>query len=141
MMVAPPGEPRASHGRPWLVTTVGLIDERGRLPGPGRFGSGTPAVTGTKLKSVSSLLSRKPQPGTVMPEPPVCSMVRVYDATSPQRSATVRCVVPWSSRTALVRPAAPAHAYEPSGEPNGSGRGAALVGLNSWQARSSAKPC
>ena len=66
MIVAPPGEPTASHGRSSLSTIVGLIDERGRLPGPGRFGSGTPAVSGTKLKSVSSLLSRKPQPGTVI---------------------------------------------------------------------------
>ncbi len=56
---------------------VGEIEERGRLPGPGRLGSGTPGVSGVKLKSVSSLLSRKPRPGTVMPLPPVCSMVSV----------------------------------------------------------------
>ena len=60
MIVAPPGEPSASHGRPSASRIVGLIDERGRLPGPGRFGSGTPAWSGTKLKSVSSLFSRNP---------------------------------------------------------------------------------
>jgi hypothetical protein len=65
------------YGAPSLRRIVGLIDERGRLPGPGRFGSGTSAESGTKLKSVSSLLSRNPQPGTVMPDPPVCSMVSV----------------------------------------------------------------
>ena len=46
--------------------------ERGRLPGAGEF-----AVPVAKLKSVSSLLSRKPRPGTVMPLPPVCSIVNV----------------------------------------------------------------
>ena len=53
------------------------IDERGRLPGPGRFGSCTAGLAGAKEKSVSSLLSRKPRPGTVMPLPPVDSMVSV----------------------------------------------------------------
>ena len=77
MMVAPPGEPMASTGRPSRNTIVGLIEERGRLPGAGRLGSGTPANSGTGLKSVSSLLSRNPWPGTTMPLPPVCSMVRV----------------------------------------------------------------
>src|SRR6478735_864960 len=141
MMVAPPGDPRASTGRPCSVTIVGLIDERGRLPGPGRFGSGTPAVSGTKLKSVSSLLSRNPQPGTVIAEPPVCSMVSVYAATLPQRSATVRCVVPWSSRAASWWVAPAEHEDGPSGLPNGNGRGAATVGLNSAQARSFANAC
>src|SRR6476469_10398065 len=97
MIVAPPGEPRASHGRSSLSTMVGLIDERGRLPGPGRFGSGTPGVSGAKLKSVSSLLSRNPQPGTVMPDPPVCSIVRVYDTALPHLSVTTRWDVDWPS--------------------------------------------
>src|SRR5215213_615737 len=121
MIVAPPGDPSASTGRKPFVTIVGLIDERGRLPGPGRFGSGTPAVLGTKLKSVSSLFSRKPRPGTVIPDPPVCSMVRVYATTLPQRSATVRCVVPCSSRCAAARPAGGLHEYEASGETNAIG--------------------
>ncbi len=77
MMVAPPGEPSATTGRPCRSTIVGEIDERGRLPGPGRFGSWTAGSAGAKEKSVSSLLSRKPRCGTTMPLPPVCSMVRV----------------------------------------------------------------
>ncbi len=77
MMVAPPGEPSASTGRPSSSTIVGDMEERGRLPGPGRFGSGTPGAAGAKEKSVSSLLRRKPRPGTVMALPPVDSMVRV----------------------------------------------------------------
>src|SRR5690349_1407366 len=99
---------------------VGLIDERGRLPGPGRFGSGTPGASGAKLKSVSSLLSRNPQPGTVMPEPPYCSIVVVNDTTLPHRSDTDRLVVERPSGAAGALPAAGAHAaYLPSGEPNG----------------------
>ncbi len=77
MIVAPPGEPRASTGFPCFSTMVGEIDDRGRFPGPGRFGSWTAGSAGAKEKSVSSLLSRKPRPGTVMPLPPVCSIVRV----------------------------------------------------------------
>ena len=80
-------------GRPWASTTVGLMLERGRLPGAGRLGSGTPGTSGAGLKSVSSLLSRNPCPGTTIPEPPVCSMVSVYSTTLPHRSAVVRCVV------------------------------------------------
>ena len=45
------------------------------------------------MKSVSSLLSRKPRPGTTMPDPPVCSMVSVYSATLPHLSLAVRFVV------------------------------------------------
>ena len=72
MIVEPPGEPSASTGRPWSKTIVGAMLERGRLPGAGEF-----AVPVVKLKSVSSLLSRKPRPGTVMPLPPICSIVNV----------------------------------------------------------------
>jgi hypothetical protein len=39
MIVEPPGEPRARNGLPSLSTIVGLIDERGRLPGWMRLGS------------------------------------------------------------------------------------------------------
>ena len=72
MIVEPPGEPSASTGRPRSSTIVGAIEERGRLPPPA-----SSAVPGSKLKSVSSLLSRKPRPGTTMPLPPVCSIVNV----------------------------------------------------------------
>jgi len=51
--------------------------ERGRLPPAGRFGSGTPGEAGTGSKSVSSLLSRKPYPGTVIALPAICSIVLV----------------------------------------------------------------
>ncbi len=77
MMVAPPGDPRARTGSPWSSTMVGEMEDRGRLAGPGRFGSWTAGSAGAKEKSVSSLLSRNPRPGTVMPLPPVCSMVSV----------------------------------------------------------------
>ena len=60
MIVEPPGLPSASSGRPWRRTIVGAMLDRGRLPGAGRLGSGTPGVAGWALKSVSSLLRRKP---------------------------------------------------------------------------------
>jgi hypothetical protein len=50
-------------------------------------------VSESKLKSVSSLFSRKPQLGTTMPLPPVDSIVNVYETTFPHLSATVRWVV------------------------------------------------
>lgn len=58
MMVEPPGEPSASSGWPSSSTIVGLIELRGRLPPSTRFGW----VNESKLKSVSSLLSRNPRP-------------------------------------------------------------------------------
>ncbi len=72
MIVEPPGEPTASTARPLRSTIIGLIELRGRLFGATEF-----AVPVGKLKSVSSLLSRKPRPGTVMPEPAICSIVFV----------------------------------------------------------------
>src|SRR6478609_6631610 len=93
MIVAPPGDPRARTGFPCSSTMVGEIEERGRLAGPGRFGSWTAGFAGANEKSVSSLLSRNPRPGTVMPLPPVDSIVRVYATTLPHLSAVVRCVV------------------------------------------------
>jgi hypothetical protein len=56
MIVAPPGEPRARNGAPAFVTIVGAIELRGRFPPSTRFG----CVVESKLKSVSSLLRRKP---------------------------------------------------------------------------------
>src|ERR671919_2025263 len=89
MITDPPGEPTARTGSPPSRTMVGLIELRGRFPPWIRFGW----VVESKLKSVSSLFSRKPQPGTTMPFPPVDSMVYVYDTTLPHRSETVRWVV------------------------------------------------
>src|SRR4051812_37379847 len=88
MIVAPPGEPTASTGVPSRWTIVGDMLERGRLPGAGEL-----ARPGVGSKSVSSLLSRNPRPGTTIALPPVCSIVNVYDTTMPCASATVRCVV------------------------------------------------
>ena len=91
MIIEPPGEPIARTGTPSSSTMVGLIDERGRLPGAGRFGSGTPGPwVGVKLKSVSSLFNKNPRSGTTMPDPPVCSIVSVYETTFPHRSQVVR---------------------------------------------------
>ena len=89
MIIEPPGEPTARNGRPPSSTIVGLIELRGRLPPSARFGW----VVESMSKSVSSLLSRKPRPGTTMPLPPVDSIVNVYETTVPLRSETTRCVV------------------------------------------------
>jgi hypothetical protein len=77
MIVAPPAAPTAINGRPCRSTIVGDMLDRGRLPAAGRLGSGTPGCSGVKLKSVSSLLSKKPRPGTTMPLPPSSSIVFV----------------------------------------------------------------
>ena len=55
-IVEPPGEPIAISGRPRSVMIVGAIELRGRLFASARLGW----VAESKLKSVSSLLSRKP---------------------------------------------------------------------------------
>ena len=75
---------------PSLTTMVGLIDDRGRLPGAGSL-----AVPGAQ-KSVSSLLSRNPVPGATTALPNSCSIVHVT-ATAP----------PWASMTStwVVEPA------------------------------------
>ena len=90
MIVDPPGEPTTNRTSPSSSTIVGDIDDRGRLPGSTMFGS---VGFGRKLKSVSSLFSRKPRPGTVMPDPPVDSIVSVYATALPHWSTTERCVV------------------------------------------------
>src|SRR5829696_3395483 len=89
MIIVPPGDPTATNGLPFSSTIVGLIELRGRLPPSTRFG----CVVESQLKSVSSLLSRNPKPGTTRPEPPVDSIVNVYDTTLPHLSDVVRCVV------------------------------------------------
>ena len=89
MIIEPPGDPRRARACPSRRRSSGDIELRGRLPPSARFG----CVSESKLKSVSSLLSRKPQPGTTMPLPPVDSIVNVYATTLPQGSETVRCVV------------------------------------------------
>ena len=63
MMVAPPGEPMASTGRPSRNTMVGLIEERGRLPGAGRLGSGTPANSGVGVEVGQLVVEQEPVAG------------------------------------------------------------------------------
>src|SRR4051812_32885836 len=108
MIVAPPAPPTARIGVPSWTTIVGLIDERGRLPGPGSF-----AVPGPE-KSVSSLLSRKPAPGATTAEPKVCSIVHVTATALPALSIT---------ETLVVEPrgfASPPDARAADGAPGGS---------------------
>src|SRR3954452_18020123 len=89
MIVEPRGAPTASNGLRLLRTIVGPIELRGRFPPSTRFGCGAES----ELKSVSSLLSRNPKPGPTRPEPPVASMVNVYETTLPHLSAVTRWVV------------------------------------------------
>src|SRR4029453_15607670 len=89
MIIEPPGDPTARYGFPFRKTIVGAIELRGRLPPSTRFG----CVVESKLKSVSSLLGRNPKPGTTSPEPPVDSMVNVYETTFPDLSEVTRWVV------------------------------------------------
>src|SRR3954451_21457619 len=127
MIVGPPAAPRAITGRPSRRTIVGEIELRGRLPGPGRFGSRAAPWVGAKLKSVSSLLSRKPRPGTTIALPPVSSRVNVYSTMLPQRSATVRLVVLRPPGDGTSPGAATAQPPDPSpGEPGGTGLGSAM---------------
>jgi len=89
MIVAPPGEPSTRNGLPSFRTIVGLIELRGCFPPSTWFA----VPVESKLKSVSSLLTRNPKPGTTIPAPPICSIVNVYDTPLPLRSTTDRCVV------------------------------------------------
>src|SRR5437868_14801706 len=120
MIVAPPGEPSAMNGLPSARMIVGAIEDLGRLPGPGRFGS---AGAGPKVKPVSSLLSSKPRPGTTMPLPPVDSMVRLYATTLPHLSVTSRWVVSgpsdWAVSAVTETGAAGQEGEGPSGSPGG----------------------
>jgi hypothetical protein len=64
MMAAPPGLPALITSWPLALsnTSVGDMDERGRLPGSTRLAMGLPAASvGARLKSVNSLFSRKPR--------------------------------------------------------------------------------
>jgi hypothetical protein len=77
--------------------------------------------------AVSSLLSRKPRPGTTIALPPVCSIVNVYSTTLPHLSATVRLVV---LRPCSVGPPAVAGVQpEALMSPGGTGLVAAAVSL------------
>src|SRR5215217_7284310 len=74
---------------------VGDIELRGRLNASTRFAVGLPSSVGTKLKSVSSLLRRKPL--FVMRRAPKPSSIVVVKATAlPRASITEIWLVPCS---------------------------------------------
>ena len=91
-----------------------------------------------KLKSVSSLFSRKPRSGTVMPDPPVCSMVSVYATALPHWSTTERCVVEMLSVSAAAPPRRPPRSRPRRAAPGATGSTEATSG-SITQARASAK--
>src|ERR1041384_4413974 len=100
---------------------VGDIELRGLLPPSTRLAIGAPSCSGAKVKSVSSLLRKKPL--TVRPEPNGPSIVEVKEATLPSRStATMFDVAGTSPSAAAVTRGAPgglpavACAIERSGE-------------------------
>src|SRR3954468_19454089 len=109
MIVARPAPPTARIGVPSWTTIVGLIDERGRLPGPGSL-----AVPGPE-KSGSSLLSRNPVPGATTADPKVCSIVQVSATALPAASITDRLVV--EPRGLVSSPGARVPFGAPSGWP------------------------
>lgn len=113
MIREPPGDPTVRIGRRRSSSTIiGDMELRGRrvprvvasLPNAVRRRPGVPSgrfgrlqckvgLSGNALKSVSSLLSRKPWPGTTTAEPMFSSIVDVHDTTLPWLSATVKWVV------------------------------------------------
>src|SRR6185295_11703084 len=80
---------------------VGDIELRGLLPPSTRLATGAPSSSGTMLKSVSSLLRKKPF--AVSPEPHGPSIVEVTEATSPSPSAATMCEVDGTSAAAAGR--------------------------------------
>ncbi len=91
MMSAPPGLPPLSTSLPVALsnTSVGDMDERGRLDGSTRLATGLPSgPLGMKLKSVSWLLSKKPPASptprlTMMCAPQAASMLLVMATALP----------------------------------------------------------
>mmetsp|Transcript_27306 Transcript_27306/g.66283 ORF Transcript_27306/g.66283 Transcript_27306/m.66283 type:complete len:291 (-) Transcript_27306:462-1334(-) len=150
MMREPPGLPSAMYGRtspaslPSCANTiVGVIDDMGRLP-PSDVSSGGSAVrlgrlppctplanarpsasNGRTSKSVSSLLSKKPRPGTTTAEPKFSSMVVVSATSVPCASTIDACVVPCRSSTSAAGAWRAAKSPLPGGTPAGSGAPAA----------------
>ena len=82
MIVEPPGDPKAATGSPRRKIRVGAMELLGRLPAatslaPGLKLSGSPLNAGMRLKSVSSLFNKKPNPSTRSPVPQADSIVLV----------------------------------------------------------------
>jgi hypothetical protein len=120
MMRGPPGLPVTMKIFPSRVRTVGVMLDRGRLPGAIALAprSSTRPYTlgspGAFEKSSISLLRTIPVPGTVMPEPKGVLMVMVRATALPAASQVERWVVPESSArspgawTSRARPPGPA---------------------------------
>ena len=87
MIVEPPAAPATRTGLPDWTMMVGLIEERGRLPGWASL-----AVPGA-LKSVSSLFNNNPVPGATTALPNSCSIVHVTLTAPPLASTTSTWVV------------------------------------------------
>ena len=96
MMRLPPADPSASTGRPWLSNTiVGDMEDTGRLPPFTALATGLPSFMGAKVKSVSSLLRKKPAAISWLPNGP--SIVDVMVTTLPSLSTATKLVVPGTS--------------------------------------------
>src|SRR6478672_8184182 len=98
MIVGPPGEPVTSQGLPSLRTKVGTIVDNMRLPGAiALAGIGAPVALALSacswLKLFIWLLSRKPRPSTITPEPKSAPRVKVLLTLLPAASATEKWVV------------------------------------------------
>ena len=89
MMRGPPGEPREATRWPASSKiSVGVMDERGRLPGCTRFATGPCASVGAKEKSVSWLFKRNP--AAMRREPKGRSTLVVNETALPRESMTER---------------------------------------------------
>jgi hypothetical protein len=102
MITAPPGLPPLRRNWPLALsnTSVGAMEERGRLPGCTRLATGLPSASvGAKLKSVSSLFSRKPL--TIWRAPKTSSMVVVMARALPCASTMLMWLVPYSGWGAI----------------------------------------
>ncbi len=115
MMRLPPGEPMAAKSLPsGPNTSVGDMDERGRLFASTRLATGIPSFSGRKEKSVSWLLRMKP--AAMMWAPKGCSTVVVMETALPDPSTMERWLVPCSmsgsegARRALASGGLPASA-------------------------------
>src|SRR5258707_3394442 len=95
-MVGPPAAPTENSGLPSLSTIVGLILERGRLPGPTEFASAptTPkklATPGGIAKSSIWLFRITPVPGITTLEPNEGLIFAVHATQFPSPSAWRKC--------------------------------------------------
>ena len=124
MIIDPPGEPTVGSVCPPCVTSVGAIELRGR------FATTLFGWCRKRVVEVGQLVvEQEPPAGDDEPEPPVDSIVNVYETTFPQRSETLRCVVEspsWSADAlASSRARAPSSSHQVAGR-DGARRGGFL---------------